>query len=171
MGDNYKATANRIYQVLKKAEEEHMGIVDYDQNRGCISYMTNHLIYRFICNFYINDLGDFVVSVFCLVDESEDEDETNYQPIIVDLKNETQVQEMAKFLCWINDDMKFGNFNLSSTDGTISFRYGVKCGGELPPVNTIVYCIYKPLEYFEKHEMNMKLIIDNDFTAEDVIND
>ena len=108
--------ALEIYHRLRELENEGMGVLEMDLDKGMIHFITNHLVYRFFFSFYI--LKDsYVLSVLCYVDESEDDESEKYIPLQVDLENVNQVNEMAKFLCWINNKLVFGNFIINRSDG------------------------------------------------------
>lgn len=158
-----------IYTRLRAIENEGMGILEIDENEGIIHFVTNHLIYRFFFDFYIFK-ESYVLSVLCYVDESEDNESEAYKPLTVDLNNVDQVNEMAKFLCWINNKWKFGNFVIGKNDGGIYYRWGIVCDNEELPLNAFAHCLMKPMELFEEHEVSMRMIIQDDFTAEEAMN-
>lgn len=157
-----------IYHRLRELENEGMGVLEMDLDKGMIHFITNHLVYRFFFSFYI--LKDsYVLSVLCYVDESEDDESEKYIPLQVDLENVNQVNEMAKFLCWINNKLVFGNFIINRSDGCINYRWGVACDHEELPVKAFANCLTKPMELFEEYELSMRLIINDDFTAEEAM--
>ena len=160
--------AHEIYHRLRELEKDGMGIVEIEVDKGRIHYITNYLIYRFFFTFVIFK-ESYVISVTCYVDESEDDEKENFKPLEVDLKNINQVSEMAKLLCWINDRWKFGNFVIGKNDGGIYYRWGFACDNEELPQTAFAHCLIKPMELFVEHELSMRLIIQDNFTAEEAM--
>lgn len=157
-----------LYRSLRALENEGLGFLEMDADKGMIHFITNHLIFRFFLSFYI--LKDsYVLSALCYVDESEDDESESYIPLKVDLENVKQVNEMAKFLCWLNNKLVFGSFIINRSDGGINYRWGVSCDHEEIPTKAFANCLTKPMELFEEYELSMRKIIDDDYTAEEAM--
>ena len=72
-----------------------------------------------------------------------------YYPFLVDLQNGEEVARMTEFINRVNAYLKRGSFLLNYDNGTISYKYFVKCGMELPSTTMMEDSIAFPLATYE----------------------
>ena len=72
-----------------------------------------------------------------------------YYPFLVNLQNGEEVARMTEFINRVNAYLKRGSLLLDYDDGTISYKYFVKCGMELPSTTMMEDSIAFPLAAYE----------------------
>lgn len=80
-------------------------------------------------------------------------------PLGADQHDETEMAQMAQFLCRANYGLRQGNFEMDCNDGEIRYKVFVSCDGITPSREMIRSAVYTPAAMFDRYSDGFLSII------------
>ncbi len=153
-----KEYSGNIVNVIKNYLEKDEWKFSFDKEKGVFEFSLG--------------LGGKMKRISYLIAVEQDGFEVYaLSPLGVDVMNKTMVDEMAKYVCFVNDKMRNGNFEFNIKTGELRYKIYVDCQGITPTEEMLKTSIGIPCGAFEHFGSNFMRIIFNNAIVEEVIGD
>ena len=150
---NYSET---IANVIKSYLKEDDWNFSFDEERGLFKFGLS--LRNKIKNIsYIIDVRDDAYIVYAI------------SPICADEEDKKMMDEISVFLCRVNYEIPYGNFESDMTDGEVRYRYFVDCDGIIPTTAMVKNSIQRPAGMFKYYGSGIVDIIFRNATAKEAI--